>query len=74
MPIEKSRCGCCGEKGMECPECGGNHVTPLDNPQTPKPTNIAIYGGPQKQTYTNVCWDCGWKENVIVTFDREEKG
>lgn len=71
MPVEKSRCGECGEQENACPECGSNKVTPLDNPQTPKPTTVAIYGGRKEETYTNVCWDCGWTEEVTVTFERE---
>lgn len=72
MPIVKERCEGCGKRENVCPECGSYKVTPLDNPGTPKPTKIASHGGPDEQEYTNVCWNCGWKENVTVTFEREK--
>jgi len=70
VPIKKERCESCGEREDACPNCGGKHVTPLDNPQTPKPTEIAIYGGESEVEYKNICWDCGWREEVVVTFER----
>lgn len=71
MPVEKTECGGCGKQENTCPDCGSNMVTPLDNPQKRKPTTVAMYGGPEEETYTNVCWDCGWTEEVTVTFERK---
>lgn len=70
MPVEKERFDPYSDKQYVCPECGGRHVTPLDNPDTPKPTTIAVEGGPEEVTYSNVCWDCEWEEKVTVTFER----
>lgn len=72
MPLVQERCsGECRETVDRCPDCDAIYVTPLDNPPKPTPSKIAAYGGPNKITYTNICWECGWREEVTVTFERE---
>lgn len=71
MPIKQRRCSSCGEKENVCPICGSRKVTPMDEPGKPKPNDIVMYGDDGQYTYRNVCWDCGWHEDVTVTIVRE---
>lgn len=72
MSLNKESCECCGNSRDRCPECNGHMVTPLDNPEARKPTEIAIYGEDEEvEEYKNVCWECGWSERVTVTIERE---
>jgi hypothetical protein len=72
MGLPTTRCESCNTEEVFCPECRSTNVTPLDNPQTPKPTDVAAHGTADGRTldYTNVCWDCGWREEVTVVIRR----
>jgi hypothetical protein len=78
MPIERELCDeCCKTTIRACPECGSRHVTPREkySPDTMTPTDVVDFGvdedGDTELTYVHVCWDCGWKERVTVTIQRE---
>ena len=71
MPLQKENCGECGRSDLVCPACGSRFVTPRDNPQHPSPNELVNRGGQDSIEYTHVCWDCGWKEYVTVTIERE---
>lgn len=74
MPIKKEKCtdGRCTESHYVCPECGDGHVTPMDNHPQPSPNSVVKYGheDEERMSWTHVCWDCGWQEEVIVEISR----
>jgi len=79
MPIERERCdGCCNSTVRACPECGSSHVTPREkySPDKMAPTDVVDFGfgedsGVTECEYFHLCWDCGWKEKVTMTVERE---
>lgn len=73
MPIERQQCDECGQGDIACPECGSQMVT-TDSAQPERMVDdVVAYGGPEKMEFKNVCWGCGWGEEVTVTIERTEE-
>lgn len=79
MPLENQNCDSCGENRKVCPECGDHKVTPLEpkdfwreelsaGPSVKKFVQYAEDG--ESLTFSNLCWECGWEEQITVTVER----
>jgi len=70
MPLIRDRCNCCNNQKIKCPECDSTFVTPCEGMKKPSPKDLVYFSDKDEITYTHYCWDCGWKEKVTVTIER----
>lgn len=72
MSLERGHCSECGTNEYHCPACGSEFVTPRDG--CPNFIEEIDTGDSETLSFTHVCWDCGWYEDVTLHIEREVGG